>query len=123
MKPLILGDYWKLNSISSRLHRINRIAKGQNPKKGQVDDTMIEQARNTPILDIASPHLQRMRRSGKAFVSLCPLHNEKTPSFFVYPETNSCWCYGCGKGGDGISFVMLIHNFSFPEAVKYITNN
>lgn len=53
------------------------------------------------------------------YKALCPFHNEATPSFVVYPETQSWYCYGsCGKGGDVIEFVKLWHKISYKEALK-----
>lgn len=61
-----------------------------------------------------------LRRRGKTLVGLCPFHNEKTPSFTVYPDTNSFYCFGCGAGGDVISFIRRIDNLDYVEAVKTV---
>ncbi len=61
-----------------------------------------------------------LKRRGKTLVGLCPFHNEKTPSFTVYPESNSFYCYGCGAGGDVISFVRRMENLDYIEAVKAV---
>ena len=71
------------------------------------------------IEDIA-PSYVNLRRRGKNLVGLCPFHNEKTPSFCVYPENNSFYCFGCNKGGDIISFIMGVENLDFAEAVKFL---
>lgn len=56
-------------------------------------------------------------------VACCPLHNEKTPSFKVYPKTNSFYCFGCGAGGDVIKFVELMEHVSASDAAKIIDGN
>lgn len=61
-----------------------------------------------------------LKRRGKTLVGLCPFHNEKTPSFTVYPESNSFYCFGCGAGGDVISFVRRMENLDYIEAVKSV---
>lgn len=61
-----------------------------------------------------------LKRRGKTLVGLCPFHNEKTPSFTVYPESNSFYCFGCGAGGDVISFMRRMENLDYIEAVKAV---
>lgn len=61
-----------------------------------------------------------LKRRGKTLVGLCPFHNEKTPSFTVYPDSNSFYCFGCGAGGDVISFVRRMENLDYIEAVKSV---
>lgn len=71
------------------------------------------------IEEVISSHIT-LRRRGKTLVGLCPFHNEKTPSFTVYPDTNSFYCFGCGAGGDVISFIRRIDNLDYVEAVKAV---
>ncbi len=59
-------------------------------------------------------------RSGKDFVALCPFHAEKTPSFHVYTDTQSFYCFGCGAGGDVITFAKRIENLEYIEAVRLL---
>ena len=105
-----------------RLRRLSNLMRGKKQKSpsGGVTQEMVERARETPIEDVALPHLQRTRHSGKNIVALCPFRDEKTPSFYIYPETNSCWCYGCQQGGDVINFAMLLHGIGFPAAVRQL---
>ena len=51
-------------------------------------------------------------------MGLCPFHNEKTPSFTIFTETNSYYCFGCKIGGDVIDFVMKTQNLNFPETLR-----
>lgn len=63
-----------------------------------------------------------LKRAGKNLVGLCPFHSEKTPSFTVYPENGSFYCFGCHVGGDVIGFVRLIENLDYVEAVKLLAD-
>ena len=62
----------------------------------------------------------KLKRQGRNLTGLCPFHSEKTPSFVVYPDTQSFFCFGCGAGGDMISFIMRIENLDYVEAVKFL---
>lgn len=61
-----------------------------------------------------------LKRRGKNLVGLCPFHNEKTPSFTVYPENGSFYCFGCGVGGDVFSFTQHIENLDYVDAIKLL---
>ena len=63
-----------------------------------------------------------LKRRGKNLVGLCPFHSEKTPSFTVYPENGSFYCFGCGVGGDVITFTGLIENLDYIESVKLLAD-
>ncbi len=71
------------------------------------------------IETVMAPYVS-LKRRGKNLVGLCPFHNEKTPSFTVYPENGSFYCFGCGVGGDVFSFVRLIENLDYIDAVKLL---
>lgn len=62
----------------------------------------------------------KLSKKGKNLVGLCPFHSEKSPSFFVYPQTQSFYCFGCGAGGDIITFLKKIENIEYIEAVKLL---
>lgn len=78
-----------------------------------------EVARRNDIEELIGQYVQ-LRRSGRTLMGLCPFHNEKTPSFAVYPDTQSFYCFGCGAAGDAITFVRKINNLSYVEAVKQL---
>src|ERR687885_18424 len=59
-----------------------------------------------------------LRQSGRSYRALCPFHSEKTPSFYVFPETQTWKCFGCGAGGDAFSFLMQRDNLEFGEALR-----
>ena len=63
-----------------------------------------------------------LKRAGSQFRANCPFHNEKTPSFYVNPARQSFHCFGCGKGGDAISFVRDYENLPFMEAVRKLAS-
>lgn len=76
----------------------------------------IDRAKQYPITDIYQ--LQSLRRHGNKYMASCPFHSEKTGSFFIYIDTNSYYCFGCGKGGDSIKFYMDLFGCDFKEAVR-----
>ena len=76
-------------------------------------------ARND-IVDVVSSYVRLGKKSGANLFGLCPFHSEKTPSFSVSPDKQIYHCFGCGKGGGVISFIMEIENLSFPEAVAFL---
>ena len=84
-------------------------------------DTFINElvARND-IVDVVSSYVRLGKKSGSNMFGLCPFHSEKTPSFSVSPDKQIYHCFGCGKGGGVISFIMEIENLSFPEAVAFL---
>jgi len=71
------------------------------------------------IEQVISPYVQ-LKRRGNTLVGLCPFHGEKTPSFTVYPTSNSFYCFGCGLGGNIFTFTKLIENLDYIEAVKLL---
>jgi len=80
------------------------------------DEWTIQQARNVPIEKF---YEGRLRRSGARLSGLCPFHEERTPSFFIFSD-NHFHCYGCQAHGDVIDFVMKTKGISFTEAVRYL---
>lgn len=78
-----------------------------------------EVVRRNDITDVVASYVQ-LRHRGRTHTGLCPFHSEKTPSFVVYPETQSFYCFGCGAGGDVITFIKKINNLDYVEAVKYL---
>lgn len=83
-----------------------------------IERESIEQLKQrADIYEIAS-HYVELRRSGANYTACCPFHDEKTPSFVVNPARNIFKCFGCGEGGDSISFIMKIENLTYAEAVE-----
>ncbi|MBD5139151.1 MAG: DNA primase [Ruminococcus sp.] len=78
-----------------------------------------ELKQNNPIDSVMSSYVSLIRR-GRSCVCLCPFHSEKSPSCTLYLENNSFYCFGCGAGGDVITFVMKIENLGYIEALKFL---
>ncbi len=86
-----------------------------------IDETFLQELRSrTDITELISSYVDLGRRQGRTQKGLCPFHNEKTPSFMVYEDTSSFYCFGCGAGGDAITFLMKIENLDYIEAVKLL---
>lgn len=82
-------------------------------------DVIAEIKYKNDIESIISPYVT-LKRRGKNLVGLCPFHNEKTPSFTVYSENGSFYCFGCGVGGDVFTFTSMIENLDYIESVKLL---
>lgn len=85
-----------------------------------LSDVFLEELRTAcPIETVMGSYVNLIRR-GRTYVCSCPFHSEKTPSCTIYPEQQSFYCYGCGAGGDAITFIRRIENLSFMEAVEVL---
>jgi len=113
----------ELDNCIANIARLKRFETLTNPDNRQINDFQkkLERARSYPIYDIASQKLD-LKRSGSKFAALCPFHNEKTPSFYLYPETNSFYCFGCQKHGDVIELTMQLYGANFIDAIKILQN-
>ena len=78
-----------------------------------------ELTRRTDIVELVGSYVQ-LKRKGRLYGGLCPFHSEKTPSFYVYPDTQSFYCFGCGAGGDAVTFTKKINSIDYVEAVKLL---
>ena len=78
----------------------------------------IRAVKRNALLESIVARYVKLYHYGKNPVGLCPFHDEKNASFTVFPETGTFWCFGCGKHGDVITFVMEMENFSFIQALK-----
>lgn len=85
-----------------------------------ISDVFIDELRNAcPIESVMGSYVNLIRR-GRTYVCNCPFHSEKTPSCTIYPEQQSFYCYGCGAGGDVITFIRRIENLSFMESIEML---
>ncbi len=71
------------------------------------------------IVDVVSEFVT-LHKSGSNYKGLCPFHNEKTPSFYVSPSRGTCHCFGCGKGGNAVGFIMEHEQMDYPEALRWL---
>ena len=88
---------------------------------------MIDKATQDKIKDAANivevvSEFVTLHKSGANYKGLCPFHNEKTPSFIVSPARGTCHCFGCGKGGTPVSFIMEHEQLTYPEALRWLAN-
>jgi len=81
---------------------------------------LTELTERNDIVEVVSSYVRLSKKSGSNLFGLCPFHSEKTPSFSVSPDKQIYHCFGCGKGGGVINFIMEIENLSFPEAVEFL---
>lgn len=85
-----------------------------------LSDSFLQELRlKTDVVDLISSYVS-LKKRGNTYVGLCPFHNEKTPSFTVYENTQSFYCFGCGAGGDSVSFMRKIENLDYIDAVKVL---
>lgn len=85
-----------------------------------IDRATVERIKDTAnIVDVVSEFVT-LRKSGANYKGLCPFHNEKTPSFIVSPARGTCHCFGCGKGGNAIGFIMEHEQMNYPEALRWL---
>ncbi|MCI9485749.1 MAG: DNA primase [Lachnospiraceae bacterium] len=81
-------------------------------------DELVEEVRSrSDIVDVISSYV-KLQKKGGTYFGLCPFHNEKTPSFSVTPSKQMYYCFGCGAGGNVITFLMEYENYTFPEALE-----
>lgn len=87
-----------------------------------IPSSIIEEIKAKNDIESVISAYVNLKRRGKNLLGFCPFHNEKTPSFTVYPESDSFYCYGCGKGGDAFTFIKLAENLDYIEAVKLLAD-
>ncbi|MBC5637234.1 DNA primase [Ornithinibacillus sp. BX22] len=88
----------------------------------QISDELIEQIRNAnDIVDVVGEYVQ-LKKQGRNYFGLCPFHGEKSPSFSVTQEKQIFHCFGCGKGGNVVTFLMEMESFNFFEAIKHLAD-
>ena len=87
-----------------------------------IDHATIEKIKDAAnIVEVVSEFVT-LRKSGANYKGLCPFHDEKTPSFYVSPSRGMCHCFGCGKGGNSVSFIMEHEQMTYPEALRWLAN-
>lgn len=85
-----------------------------------IDHATIERIKDAAnIVEVVSEFVT-LRKSGSNYKGLCPFHDEKTPSFYVSPARGTCHCFGCGKGGNPVGFIMEHEQMTYPEALRWL---
>lgn len=82
-------------------------------------ETIDEILQRTDIEPLISSYVL-LKRASDTYKGLCPFHSEKSPSFTVYPKTSSFYCFGCGIGGDAVTFIRQIEHLDYPDALKFL---
>ncbi len=85
-------------------------------------DEFLEELHDRNDIESVISSYVNLKRQGKLLKGLCPFHNEKTPSFTVYPDTRSFYCFGCGAGGEVITFIRRIENLDYVESIKLLAD-
>lgn len=85
-------------------------------------DAVTEVRDRIDVVDLVQGYVPSLKKTGANFKGLCPFHNEKTPSFIVFPDSQNFHCFGCGKGGDIFTFYMLVENVEFRDALKELAS-
>ena len=86
------------------------------------DDAFLMELRSRADIETIISSYVNIKRAGRISKGLCPFHGEKTPSFTVYPDTQSYYCFGCGNGGDVVTFIKNIENLDYLDAVKFLAD-
>lgn len=85
-----------------------------------IDQETVQRIYDTAnIFEVVSDFVS-LKKRGANYVACCPFHNEKTPSFYVSPARNTCHCFGCGKGGNAVNFIMELEKMTYIDALKYL---
>jgi hypothetical protein len=120
VKCFMMPNYLENQRVLLKLKRLYQFYK---PTTFYIDDfeNKLARARDHPILDIASQHLE-LKKMGRSHVGLCPYHQEKNPSCHFYPDSNRFKCYGCGEAGDVINLTQYLNGVDFKGAVEILQN-
>lgn len=114
----------KLKEEIRYLELLLGVSKARDTKGARTNlKALKERARQYPICDLAANLGLNPKRAGRNYVILCPFHEESNPSCFLYPESNTYYCFGCHAHGDVIKFYMDVTGKGFSEAVNYLGNN
>ncbi len=115
---LLYPDLEKCNKHIVRLKRILNLMRPQDVAQN-TNDEAIQRARQFPIKEFAQGKLM-LRECGNKYSALCPFHEERHASFYLYSETNTFHCFGCQENGDVIKLAMHLYGISFLEAVRML---
>ena len=92
----------------------------QNNHQYRIDRETIERILSSAKIEEVVGDFVTLKKRGVNLIGLCPFHNEKTPSFTVSPAKNYCKCFGCGKGGNPVHFIMEHEQLSYYDALRWL---
>lgn len=117
----LIKELQKVEKSLFRLQRLKRLKKQPKRKSRRgITTEDIERARNASLISLAEQYIGQVRRSGKNYIAKCPFHDDGTPSFYIYAESNRFHCFGCGASGDAIAFIEKVAGFDFKDAIYYL---
>jgi hypothetical protein len=119
IEVLYFPDIKEINGHIGRLQRQLMLDSAEQGGRIAFWDEQVGRARGRPIVDVASQSLL-LKINGNKYSAKCPFHEEKTPSFYLYPETNTYHCFGCQAHGDVINLIMHLYGLSFKEAIRML---
>lgn len=120
IKVFYIWDLVEAKRKLSRFKHLIEVPKKIDGLRSSITDRTIEEAKSQLIENIINQNIQ-LKKIGNKLIGCCPLHSERTPSFYIYLDTNSFYCFGCQEGGDVIKFVQKYYNISFREAIKFLS--
>ena len=109
-----------LPKILAEYNRLKKYAFFYQAKRSNEYNLKVENARNVPIESLIEGKIRRI--GAKRIQTCCPFHSEKQPSFMIYKDTNSFFCFSCNKGGDVIHFIRLLYDLDFKDAIRYLND-
>lgn len=118
---LKLTDASEIAEVRRHLRRLHFAIAPPKASLKRITQADIETAKSVSIQDLLPQN--RFIRSGSQLKTLCPFHQEKTPSFYVRPHRNTFHCFGCDKSGSSIDLIMLIYGSGFVDAVKRLVHS
>ncbi len=114
--------YDEINRNLIRQQRDLLLLKSGNYKSQETYHIRIETVNSKDILIVCDNLGIQYKQSGNRYVALCPIHNDKHPSFTIYPDSNSFYCFGCNVGGNNINLVEQVNGCDFKEAMQFLFN-
>lgn len=112
-----------LHFVYNEIQKLNLILYLLTPNKDKKKLVDVERIKQIPIESVIANEGINLKSAGAIITGLCPFHQENHPSFTVYPNTFSFYCFGCNEGGDVISFIQRLKGISFYEAILYLSKN
>ncbi len=107
-------------SVSLQYHYIYKVMAYSDNRKYRIDRETIEHILDSAKIEEVVGDFVTLKKRGVNLIGLCPFHNEKTPSFTVSPAKNLCKCFGCGKGGNPVHFIMEHEQLSYTDALRWL---